>query len=443
MCAGLVAVLAVAGALPAAAAPPTPSATRALFGGPLNLYNREAQLGRNLDVVRIYTKWGPNGPVANVASLKPLVTAGTRTLLISASLPWADWRSEAATRNGDGNAANDVPYPYCAAPPMQPGTTTPSGKSWFAAVGDGDYDAQVTTWLAQINDQLGAGVESIYVSLQHEPDRLSDDQSAVDYQRCAGTPAEYRAASARVFDLANGAGGRPNRWAGAGQGGKLRFVVIFTTWGFWHTAGGAGQTSRSLVNLGTGLPPAGATGADATLASARITPWAPAADKYDYLATDVFNYSGAAAGSTGPNGVRVDDPATTAKESDLWRSLPNLLASVKLWTTNHTSDIGAARPKRVFVTELGSVPDPHRPQRKAQWIGEACRWFSDPANSMFEAALYFDVNQMRLKTWTWTKRNGAWFSSTPKADDTPSINALGAMSRSARFSPGGGACPTG
>jgi hypothetical protein len=428
--------------LPASAAPPAPSAGRALFGGPLNLHAREGQLGRNLDVVRIYTKWGPNGPVLNVAALKPLVTAGTRTLLISTSLPWAEWRTQANTRNNDANPDNNVPVPYCAAPAMRPGTTTPSGKSWFGAIADGDYDAQVAKWLGQVNDQLGATVDQIYVTLHHEPDRLSDDQSAVDYQRCAGTPAEYRAAQARTFDLANGLGGRPVRWAGGGQGGKLRFVVIFTTWGFWHTAGGGGQTSRSLVNLATGLPPGNASGDDATLASARITPWAPAAGKYDYLAQDVFNYSGAVAGSTGPNGVRVDDPATTVKESDQWRSLPNLMAAVKLWTTNFTTEIGSARPKRVFVTEFGSVPDPLRPNRKAQWLAEACRWFTDPANAMFEAALYFDVNQMRLVSWRWTKRNGAWFSTTPAGDDQLSISTLGAMSRSARFLPGGGSCPT-
>jgi hypothetical protein len=148
------------------------------------------------------------------------------------------------------------------------------------------------------------------------------------------------------------------------------------------------------------------------------------------------------AGSTGPNGVRVDDPATAAKETDLWRSLPNLMAAVKLWATNFTNEMGTARPKRVFVTEFGSVPDPLRPNRKAQWIAEACRWFTDPSNDMFEAALYFDVNQMRLVNWRWTKRNGAWYSTTPNGDDQTSISALSAMSRSSRFLPGGGGCPT-
>jgi hypothetical protein len=115
---------------------------------------------------------------------------------------------------------------------------------------------------------------------------------------------------------------------------------------------------------------------------------------------------------------------------------------VKLWTTNFTTDIGAARPKRVFVTEFGSVPDPLRPNRKAQWLAEACRWFTHPDNAMFEAAMYFDVNQMRLVNWRWTKRSGAYYSTTPVGDDQLSIATLGTMSRSARFLPGGGACPT-
>src|SRR5687768_5908718 len=100
-CVVLVAFTALACSLPAGASPPQPSGSRALFGGPLNLQRRESQLGRNLDVVRIYTKWGPNGPTVDVAALRPLVTAGTRTLIISTSLPWTEWKSQAAVRNGD------------------------------------------------------------------------------------------------------------------------------------------------------------------------------------------------------------------------------------------------------------------------------------------------------------------------------------------------------
>ena len=58
--------------------------------------------------MRIYTKWGPNGPVVNVTALKPRVTAGTRTLLISASLPWTEWRTQAQTRNNDANPDNNT-----------------------------------------------------------------------------------------------------------------------------------------------------------------------------------------------------------------------------------------------------------------------------------------------------------------------------------------------
>jgi len=49
---------------------------------------------------------------------------------------------------------------------------------------------------------------------------------------------------------------------------------------------------------------------------------------------------------------------------------------------------------------------------------------------------------MRLVNWRWTKRNGAWYSTTPNGDDQASISTLSAMSRSSRFLPGGGGCPT-
>ena len=89
-----------------------------------------------------------------------------------------------------------------------------------------------------------------------------------------------------------------------------------------------------------------------------------------------------------------------------------------------------------MLAEYGSVPDPTRPDRRPQWIADACRFFSEPANARFHAASYFDVNQMRLSTWRWTRQStGTWTAAaTPTGTDTRSVAALAAMGGSARFS---------
>ncbi len=431
-------VVLTATARPASAAPPVPGPQRALFGGPLNLQAREPALGRRLDVVRIYTVW-ETGPTLDRAALASLTAGGARTLLISTSIPWDRWRDTATARNRDGDPGNDLPVPWCKTRPVVPGTATPSGKTWFQAVADGDYDAALRSWLEQV-EGLAADVPEIYVTFQHEPDRLSDNPINGRYQRCAGTAAEYRAAWMRLRAVGDGTTPAGGPDLDAGQGGHLRWVPIFTTWGFWHTAGDDGSPVRALVNQSTGQPPADATGDDLTLASGRATRWLPPAAGYDLLGTDVFNYSGSTAGGGGPRHLQVDDATTSAKEPDRWRSLEILTRPVVRWATyNAQTPTGGVRP--LVLAEYGSLPDPTRPYRRAAWLGAGCRFLSSVANTRFVVANYFDVNQMRLVGWNWTKAaDGSWSATAPTGDDGPSIRALAAVGSAPRFG-GTGACP--
>jgi hypothetical protein len=376
----LAAVLLVTFLASPAAAVPAPGPSRALWGGPTNLQTREAALGRTLDIVRIYTSWQTGPPAANTTALRSLVAGGNRTLLLSASIPWTSWSSTAKTRNSDGNPANDVPVPYCGTQPVRPGTTTPSGKTWFGAVATGDYDVAVRRWLEQLS-ALAAETPEIYLSFHHEADRLGDGTQTL-YQQCVGTPEEYRAAWHRLRLLAQGTVGPQGPDLLRVHGGKLVFVPIFTTWGFWHTASTPTTTARVLINQKTGQPIPTQPPDDQSLLNARVTPWVPAADDYDILATDVFNYSGSQSGGGKPTAVKVDDPTTTKKEADQWRSLQVLAQPLMRWATNFgaLSD-GSTRP--LMLAEYGSVPDPVRPTRRAAWIAEACRFLSGPEQARF------------------------------------------------------------
>ena len=213
--------------------------------------------------------------------------------------------------------------------------------------------------------------------------------------------------------------------------GKLVLVPIYTTWGFWHT-----ESNRVLIKQTTGEP----NTTDTTLASGRVTPWVPAAEDYDILAVDTFNYSGSPAGGGIPTRMKVDDPATTVKEADQWRSLRVAVRPVVVWANHHAAKPGGGvRP--LMLAEYGSVPDPTRPDRRAQWITDACNFLSEPVNSRFVAASYFDVNQMRLNTWNWSKQStGTWSASTVSGTDTRSVAALASMGASDRFSASANPC---
>ena len=411
--AALVVVLCQLSMAPAIAAP-EPGPDRALFGGVQNLMAKESSLGRQLDLVRVYSVW-QNGPPAIPPAVSSIMAGGTRTVLLSASIPWHGWEAQGHRLNNDGDPGNDVAMPYCATKP-------PSGRTWFGAVAAGEYDGRLRTWLQSFAN-LASATPAAYISFQHEADRLSDPAKD-EYQACVGTPAEYRAAWARIRSVAEGTvGGGPDLTRAGG--GKLVLVPIYTTWGFWHT-----PSNRVLIQQTTGEP----NTADTTLATARATPWVPAAADYDVLAADTFNYSGSPAGGGIPTRVKVDDPATAVKESDQWRSLRVAVRPFVVWADHH-ADLPNGNVRPLMLAEYGSVPDPTRPDRRPQWIADACRFFTDPENARFHAASYFDVNQMRLSTWQWTKQStGAWSASTPTGTDTRSVAALASMGASARFS---------
>lgn len=414
-------------ASPATAAVPVPGPTRALFGGPLNLQAREPALGRPLDVVRIYTAWETGPPAVNTTQYRALMDGGNRTLLISASIGWISWQTQAKQRNSDADPGNDVAEPYCGTRPVVPGTTQPSGRTWFGAVASGDYDASLRRWLEQLA-ALASETPQLYVSFHHEADRLGDSTQSA-YQACVGTPAEYQAAWHRVRLLAEGTVGTAMPDLTYRNGGVLVLTPIFTTWGFWHTT-----TGRALIRPATGQPIPGGSPDDLTLWSSRVSQWVPAAEDYDVLGTDVFNYSGATAGSGKPTNVKVDDPATATKEPDQWRSLQVLVQPVLRWATNFAAlPGGATRP--LILAEYGSVPDPVRPTRRAAWLTDACRFLSAPDQARIIGALYFDVNQMRLTTWQWSKVGpGRWTAvGTPAGTDDAAVTALRGTGGSPRF----------
>ena len=432
------AALTIAAASPAGAVPPVPGPDRILFGGTLGLQAREAELGRKLDVVRVYNPW-TTGPTLNQAAFAPLTAGGTRTLLVSTSIDWPSWKSTAEARNRDADPNNNLPVPWCRYAPVVPGTGTGSGKTWFGAVADGDYDTVIRSWLQRV-EELATGVPEMYVTFQHEPDRLSDSLAAQQYQQCVGTPAEYRAAWARFRAVADGVTPAGGTDLDAGQGGHLRWVPVFTTWGTWHTTATSTEPERALINPWTGQPKLGATGDDLTLRSSRATAWLPDPARYDWVGADVFNYSGSVAGSSSPNGVRVDDPGTPDQEEDRWRELSVLVQPVMRWATyNAALPGGGERP--IVLAEYGSVPDPTRPGRRATWLANACGFLTSTASSRFLIADYFDTNQMRLATWNWIRQpDGSWKTTSLTGSDTSSVQALATAGRAARFG-GTGACP--
>jgi hypothetical protein len=421
---------------PAVAAVPEPGPGRALWGGNLPLQLRESSLGRPLDVVRVYGQWSVAGPPqVNTAQLQNLTADGRRTLLASSGIPWDNWRNEARARNADADPGNDVAEPYCKVRPVVPGTTQPSGRTWFGAMAAGDYDASLRRWLEQLS-ALAAQTPALYVSLHHEAERLSDAAHSM-YQGCVGTPAEYRAASQRMRLLAQGAVGTPKPSLLRRDGGRLVIVVVHTNWGYWHTAG---SPSRALVVPSTGQPVAGQSPDDQSLLNARVTPWTPAAIDYDVLGTDVYNFAGAPL-ARDPRNVAVDDPATAVRETDQWYSLEVLVRPFVRWATNHGAlPDGSVRP--LMIAEYGSVADPTRPDRRAAWLGAACRFLSAPAQARFHAALYFDTDMWRLNTWQWRKdANGRWSAvAGVTGTDTRSVAAMAGIGRSTRFG-GTNACP--
>jgi hypothetical protein len=220
--------------------------------------------------------------------------------------------------------------------------------------------------------------------------------------------------------------------------GALRFIPIFTGWGVWHT-GGAYGPERALVNPDTGLALPNAPADEANLLKARISEWLPPAGTYSMVAVDVFNLSGSPAGVSAPKNVKIDDPATTTRETEQWRSLQTLLMPMNRWTDNWARSPSGARSD-IFVAEYGSVPDPTRPTRKPTWIADACRYLSSPAAAQTLAASYFDVNEVRLTNWSWTKVGTSWTAGLATTTDSASVTKLAGMGASTRFG-GTAACP--
>ncbi len=419
------AVLVMLGLAAPAHAAPEPSDQSVVIGGTLEAVQKEPTMGGTLEAVRVYRKWSNTTPSGLPSLVEPTEAAtlagymggGKRTLMYSAAVPWHGWMSEAKQRNGDGDPLNDVPEPYCK---WRPKVAT---KSWFRSYADGDYDSELRTWLRQFHD-LASDVPEIYLSIQPEADRLHASPAAARYQKCVGTPAELTAAWGRMVNIAGGrVVGGASLNAMDRTGGKIRWVPVMTDWAFTHTAE-VTSPERYLVDFRTGLPPRSATGDDATLKSSRATPWMPPRGTYDYAGIDVFNFSGAVAGSRVPTRIQVDDPATAVVEEDRWRSMDVITRAVRLWA-RHNALMPDGRPAPIYIAELGSAPDPTRPGRRAAWLDSACRFVEE--HPSIRAVLYFDANTMRLSTWKWAKRsNGSWDAvGSPTGVDTVSTRAFG------------------
>jgi len=431
-CLAIAVVLVMAATPDVAGATAVPGPGRILLGGTQQLKGKEASVGRALDVVRTYTKW-ENGPTINTSTVGAFTAGGARTVFISSTFAWYDWRATATRVNSDADPNNNVPTPYCQFTPKVPGTSTPSGKTWFRAIADGDYDTQFRGWLQQVHN-LTNQVPEGYVTLQHEPDRLTKDAGTRSYMTCLGGPADFKAAWTRMYQLASGAVGGGTDLLNAPTG-RIRLVPVMTGWGFWHTPGiPGGAAEKALINPDTGAPLPWTTGDDRTLRSARVTEWQPNAGEYNHLGVDVFNLSGSPAGAAFPTSVKVDDPATPAKENSQWRELSILLSPVMRWADQFAQTPTGGR-RTLYLAEYGSVGDPTRPQRRSQWLGTACSYLSSPAASHILGANYFDTNEVQLSLWNWTKTGaGAWNARQPSlGPDSTTLATMNAMARSTRF----------
>ena len=366
----------------------------------------------------------------DLATLRGLTEGGQRSLFVSAVIPWTSWKAAADLANSDQDPTNDLPVPYCKWTPTHPSTGQPLAKSWFRAFADGDYDTRLRAWLTGV-DSLGApGDNPVLVSLMAEMDRLDALPTTFPYRSCVGTPEEFRAGWARAYAVAGGAIGGPSLNAADGTGGRLIWVPVFTGWAFNYTAG-YDAPERPLVDFRTGLPPPGAPPNEATLEIARATPWLPPTGSWDQVGIDEFNFSGAVAGKVVPTRIKVDDPLTTEVETDQWRSLQVLMQPVLLWSTHHAPRPDGS-PGTVFLAEVGSVPDPTRPQRRPDWIQDACGYLESQPRIV--GSLYFDTNTVRLSTWSWTKHaDGSWHAApNPTDTDHASVAAWGELMASPR-----------
>lgn len=85
----------------------------------------------------------------------------------------------------------------------------------------------------------------------------------------------------------------------------------------------------------------------------------------DDIAADTYNWYGCRGGNA------------------VWRSLADLIEPQRRF--------GLAHPgKGLMLLEFGTVEDPARPGRKAQWLTDAARLFTQPAYRQYRAILYWD-----------------------------------------------------
>jgi hypothetical protein len=409
-----------------------------LVGGTEQMVSQEGTLGRALDVVRVYATWSQTSlPSLNMTQLKKLADGGRRSIFISAVIPWTSWQGKMAGPVPSTAYAKSIDAPNCKWRPTDPNTGQVRAGSWFKAFADGAYDVRLRNWLAQV-DSLGSPSNPVFLSLMPEADRLDASPESAQYKQCVGTPEEFRAGWARAYQVAAGQFGGSSLNLSDGTGGHLVWVPVFTDYAFVTTEGYSGE-ARSLVEFKTGLPPPNSPPDQKTLKIARATPWMPPPGTWDHVGIDVFNFSGAVAGSERPTRIKVDDPATQKKETDQWRSVDVLTRPVLLWSTYNAPRPDGADPT-VILAELGSVPDPTRPDRRPDWIAEGCSFLQSAHRIV--GALYFHTKTVRLSNWNWTKRSdGAWDAvGSPLGTDTASMKAWGAVMASPRA---GGSVPCG
>ena len=93
----------------------------------------------------------------------------------------------------------------------------------------------------------------------------------------------------------------------------------------------------------------------------------------DHIGVDAYNWLGCASGGEGQ-----------------WRSPSTILAGHRRFGAHHPG-------KGLMVMEWGTVEDPDRPGRKAQWIRHAAHLFSKPGWQRYRAIVHWDARNLEDK----------------------------------------------
>lgn len=123
--------------------------------------------------------------------------------------------------------------------------------------------------------------------------------------------------------------------------------------------------------------------------------WYPGDESVDAIGVDAFNWF------------------TCRGRDEPWTPISELVRPALAFATSHPG-------KELWIAELGSVDDPARPGRKAEWLAELPTLLADPAWAPLRGVLYFDdVHGAEFPECDW------WVDSA--ADTAPSFGKLAAV----------------